>query len=101
MPGKIVEFVTLLEEGARKRHHHQSEKGKIIYYVVQLEVRIKGEWKQVIRYDCSHGFAHVDVYKSDGTKFMHAINLKNEDALTYADADINENWKRYLKDFLK
>ena len=41
-----------LGEGVRKRHYHRTEKGKVVDFVVQLEVEIEGEWKPVIRYDC-------------------------------------------------
>jgi hypothetical protein len=96
-----VDFVVVLDEGVRKRHHHQAEKGKVTYFVVQLEVIVQGTWKAVIRYDCSHGFSHVDKYDVKGQKTKTALNLAFESALTYADWDIKENWRKYRDEFLK
>jgi len=36
--GKIVDFVIIFDNGVRKRHHHETEKGKVKYFSVQLEV---------------------------------------------------------------
>ena len=32
---KTVDFVVILDNGVRKRHYHETEKGKVIYFVVQ------------------------------------------------------------------
>ncbi len=90
-----------LGEGARKRHYHKTEKGKIIYFAVQLEVELEGKWKPVIRYDCSHNFAHIDRYNNKGKKIKENINLPYEDSLTLADEDININWELYKEKFLR
>jgi hypothetical protein len=42
----------------------------------------------VIRYDTAHGFTQVDRYDFD-------------EALTFADSDINENWEKYKNRFLQ
>ncbi len=90
-----------LGEGVRKRHYHRTEKGKVIDFVVKLEVEIEGEWKPVIRYDCSHDFAHIDRYNINGKKKKEGICLPYEDSLTLADDDININWEIYKEKFLK
>jgi hypothetical protein len=54
-----------------------------------------------IRYDCSHGFAHVDKYDIKGKQTKRMLNLNFESALTYGDWDINENWLKYKQEFLK
>ncbi|MFQ5787507.1 MAG: hypothetical protein ACE5H1_05950 [Thermodesulfobacteriota bacterium] len=90
-----------LGEGVRKRHYHRTEKGKVIDFVVQLEVKLEGKWKPVIRYDCSHNFAHIDRYNIRGEKVKEDIYLTYEDSLTLADEDININWEYYKEKFLK
>lgn len=87
--------------GVRKRHYHRTEKGKVINFVVQLEVKIEEKWKPVIRYDCSHNFAHIDRYNINGEKIKEDIYLTYEDSLTLADEDININWEFYKEKFLK
>ena len=98
---KVVDFIVILDEGVRKRHYHETEKSNVTYFAVQLEVKVKGEWKVVIRYDCSHEFSHIDKYDIKGNKTKITLNLNFESALTYGDWDINENWLKYKEEFLK
>ena len=68
---------------------------------MQLELRIQGEWRVVIRYDCSHGFSHVDRYDIKGKKTKKTLDLTFDSALTFGDWDINENWRKYRNAFLR
>lgn len=36
----VVEYVIPLGENARKRHYHETDKGKVIGFAVQLEVLV-------------------------------------------------------------
>jgi hypothetical protein len=98
---RVVDFVVVFGEGVRKRHYHETEKGKVAYFAVQSEVNIGGEWKVVLRYDCSHRFSHVDKYDIKGNKKKITLDLSFESALTFGDWDINENWLKYKEEFLK
>ncbi|MEA3223491.1 MAG: hypothetical protein U9P49_10075 [Thermodesulfobacteriota bacterium] len=97
----ISEYVIPLGENARKRHYHETDKGKVIGFAVQLEVLVNDQWKVVIRYDSAHEFAHIDRYYLDGKKVKKELQLKLGEALTLADEDIKENWKIYQKAFLE
>lgn len=97
---KIVEYVIPLGKNARKRHYHESIKGKIGRFSIQLEIFVDNEWCVAIRYDTAHGFAHVDRYYFKGSKSKQEINLEFSEVLTLADEDIRENWKRYQKEYL-
>ncbi|MEP7168330.1 MAG: hypothetical protein ABI855_03080 [Bacteroidota bacterium] len=101
MAKKIVDFVIILQDRIRKRHYHETEKGKVIYYVVQLETKINNKWKPVIRYDCAHGFSHLDKYNLNGRQYKTNLDLSFENALKLADWDINENREKYINSFLK
>ena len=68
--------------------------------MVQLEVEVEGEWKPVVRYDCSHRFVHRDVYNLGGKQRKEELDLSYGEALTFADEDIDENWERYRSIFL-
>lgn len=94
-------YTRSLGEGVRKRHYHMTEKGKVVYFVVQLEVEVKGEWKPVIRYDCSHDFTHIDRYNLKEEKQKIELYLDYAEALTVADEDININWESYKERFLR
>lgn len=97
----MVEYVIPLGENARKRHYHEVERGKIRSFVVQLEVFVEQRWMPVIRYDCAHGFPHIDYISKKGEKKRENLNMNLEDALTLADEDIKENWTKYIDRFMK
>ena len=88
-------------ENARKRHSHKTDKGKVVDFVVQLEVRVDGTWMPVVRYDCAHDFAHVDRYNISGETLKEDLYLSYDECLTLADEDINFNWELYADRFLR
>lgn len=94
-------YTRALGEDVRKRHYHKAEKGKVIDFVVQLEAKIRGKWRPVIRYDCSHNFAHIDRYNIRGEKEREQLYLPYAEGLTLADEDLNINWEIYRERFLK
>jgi hypothetical protein len=95
------EYLILLDVDARKRHYHVAEAGRVIKFVIQLEINIGGVWKEVIRYDCAHDYTHKDCYNKSGECRKINLYLDYEDALTMADDDINENWEIYREKFLR
>ena len=97
----VTEYVIPLDEKSRKRHYHETDKGKVTVFTVQLEVFVGDKWQVVIRYDSAHGFAHIDQHYLDGRRVKKKLHLKLGEALTLADEDIKENWKAYQKAFLE
>jgi len=69
--------------------------------MVQLEVFVGGEWKPVIRYDCAHGYSHVDRYNLAGEAVKERLPLGFAEALTAAEDDIEQNWKAYRDRFFE
>ena len=92
-------YIIPYSRDARKRHYHKTERGRVVNFVVQLEVEVGAEWKEVVRYDCSHKFAHRDSYDLKGRQRKEAIDLSYEEVLTFADEDLDENWERYRSIF--
>ena len=100
MPEK--EYLIRLGDGTRKRHYHKTERGEVINFMVQLEVEVaKGGWKPVVRYDCSHDFAHRDRYNLRGEQEKDDLRLSYTEALNLADEDINKNWQVYKEKFFR
>jgi len=95
------EYLILFDINTRKRHYHVTEAGRIIKFVVQLEVKTGDKWKEIIRYDCAHYYTHKDCYNIKGQCRKINLYLDYEDALTLADDDINENWEIYREKFLR
>jgi hypothetical protein len=99
---KTKEFFTFYGPDCRKRHFHRRRGNKIVEFLVQLEILIKGKWYPVIRYDTSHKFAHCDILHWNGKSEKIAIpTLDFKNALTYADNDLSQNWNIYRERFLK
>lgn len=94
-------YIIPYSTNARKRHYHRTTRGRVTYFAVQLEVKNEGEWRQVVRYDCSHKFVHRDSYDLTGRQQKEAIDLDYEEALTFADEDLDENWEQYRSIFLR
>jgi hypothetical protein len=94
------EYIIPYSYDVRKRHYHKTSRGKVERFVVQLEINHDGKWKEVVRYDCAHGFAHRDSYDLVGRNKKEKLFLSFEDTLTIADDDIDDNWEFYKKEFL-
>lgn len=99
---KTRDFVAIYTPDCRKRHTHSHLKGKIISFRVQLEVYYKGRWYPVIRYDTAHGFAHRDYLRPDGKVEKTPLFTQDyNEALTFAEKDLNMNWESCRQRFLK
>jgi len=95
------EYLLILGNGVRKRHRHETEQGRVAAFMVQLEINHLGTWTPILRYDSAHGISHVDRYNLIGEQQKNWLNLTFEETLTFADVDINENWKNYKERFLR
>lgn len=95
------EYIIPYSEDVRKRHYHKTERGRVVKFMVQLEIRDEDKWREVVRYDCGHGYAHRGSYNLQGDRAKEKIHLGFEDALTLADDDIDENWEVYKQRFLE
>ena len=69
-------------------------------FTVQLEIRYGQSWREVVRYDCAHGFVHKDIFNLKRVNKKMDIALDYEEALTFADGDIDDNWEVYREKFL-
>ncbi len=77
-------------------------KGKVTDLVVQYESKIREKWYTIVRYDCSHGFFHRDLFNPKGKEAKQSIAIQNlRDALTYAEQDIKDRWEWYKEKFKK
>lgn len=94
-------YTRALGSDARKRHFHKTERGKVINFAVQLEVKVDDTWQPVIRYDCAHDFSHIDRYNIHGEQEKEALQLSYAESLTLADDDIGLNWETYKTRFLE
>lgn len=99
---KRAGFRVMLTSEDRYRHEHIRMKKEVLGFVVQYETRVAGQWLPVIRYDTRHGFAHRDLLDVKGNKRKTPMFTQDfSEALTFADYDIQSNWRIYKERFLK
>ncbi len=85
----------------RIRHYHRTERRRIVEFSLQLEVEIQGAWREVIRYDTAHGFAHIDRFTLTGKRRKESVYLEFAEALTRAERDLKQHWPAYRERFLR
>jgi hypothetical protein len=98
-----VEYVFLFSgSDTQLRHRHVQERGRILAFVVQLELWWQGGWHPIVRYDTAHGFTHRDLLHPDGRADKTPMGLADwNQALTTALEDLKTNWPWYRERFLK
>ncbi|MDO8141881.1 MAG: hypothetical protein Q6358_10320 [Candidatus Brocadiales bacterium] len=95
---KELRFTVMLspDQKDRLRVTAFKEKSKIIRFVTQYEAYIKGEWRNIVRYDTAHGFAHKDLIHPNGITYKQPLAFKDFNmALTFAIHDLKVSWKWY------
>ena len=95
-------FVLPYDVDCRIRHRHTRVKHRITEFVVQLEVFINSRWQAVVRYDTAHGFPHRDLLHPDGRTDKLPLPIQDfNEALTFAELDLETNWEMYKRRFLE
>ena len=86
----------------RLRFRIVTRKGKVIDFIVQLEVFAKHKWHPVVRYDYAHGFPHRDVLSPRGDEEKTPLLLATlEQCVQYAEQDLMDRSEWYVEQFLK
>jgi len=76
--------------------------GRVIEFVIQYETKVGERWFPVVRFDASHGFPHRDLLDAQGNVEKQRLSFRDyNEALAYAEADINLNWMRYKRRLIK
>lgn len=84
------------EGGDRIRVDAYKDRGAIVGFVVQYEAFIGSKWREIVRYDTHHGYAHKDIIHPNGSK--EKLPLSHQDynsAFTFAVNDIKSLWQWY------
>ena len=55
----------------------------------------------MIRYDSAHGQAHRHAYRAQKKFTRETLKLDLADALTFAEGDMKQNWRRYIEEYDK
>lgn len=96
-------FKAIGEEGDKRlRFKIGTKRGKVVKFLVQLEVLVHGVWRPVVRYDNAHGFAHRDVLDAGGN-LVEKKSLRLEtlaEVLEFAEQDLIDRVDWYVERFL-
>lgn len=97
-----VDFVNKYGSNDRHRRRHLADKGWILKFTVQFETKIGDHWYPVVRYDTAHGYVHRDLMHPGKYTEKTDVDVADFNAgLTFAEADVRKNWRRYKSAFLK
>ena len=95
------QYLIPVQPDTRIRHYHRTVAGEVVEFLVQLEIKVAGSWREALRYDTAHGFTHIDRYNQKGEARKEVLKLGYSEALTRAERDIKENWSIYRRRFLR
>jgi len=101
---KSKEFIKTIsiDGNDRLRIRIGTRKGQVINIMVQYEANIAGAWREIVRYDCAHGFLHRDVILPKGKMEKQPLSIANlSDALQYAEQDIKDRWQWYKERYIR
>ena len=95
---RTVEFRRLFDDQNAARVRFETERNRVLGFMVQLECLFGDEWHPVVRYDTAHGFAHRDILRPSGETEKSATPVRDyNEALTFAIQDLGANWEIYRR----
>ena len=95
---RTVEFRRLFDDQNAARVRFETERNRVLGFMVQLECLFGEEWHPVVRYDTAHGFAHRDILRPSGETEKSATPVRDyNEALTFAIQDLGANWGIYRR----
>ncbi len=79
-------------------------RGRVVTFMLQLEVLVDEGWLPVVRYDSAHGRAHIDYVDPEGVTYEkvwldHWEPFNN--AFTLADNELKTTWQVHRSRFVK
>ena len=77
------------------------EKRKVVDFKVMYNTIIDGKEHQVVRYDCSHGYAHKDILYKRPRRKKKMARLAYDKLFDLAKDDIIQNWEEYKRKYIK
>lgn len=95
---RTVEFRRLFDDQNAARVSFETERNRVLGFMVQLECLFGDDWHPVVRYDTAHGFAHRDLLHPSGETEKKITPVRDfNEALTFAIQDLTKNWETYRR----
>lgn len=105
------EFTATLEDRVRRRIGYSHTNGEVTRFVVQLEYKLDGDWREIVRFDhdpaseVAHDVTtegvHMDVYRDGEKERSEEVfpPMPADEALTFAEEHLAKHAERYIKRF--
>ena len=91
-------FIRVDLPGVIIRVRFQQDRGRIVWFVVQLEIILDEQWLPVTRYDTAHGFVHRDDIHPNGEQFKTPLIFPSyEDGMNFTIDDLRTNAAWYVE----
>ena len=91
-------FIGTKFPGVTIRVRFQQDRGRIVWFVVQLEIILDEKWSPVTRYDTAHGFIHRDDIHPNGEQFKTPMVFSSyEEGMSFAVNDLRTNTAWYIE----
>jgi hypothetical protein len=87
----------VLAVNARYRVRHETDRGKVLSDMVQLEVLEAQKWRPVRRSDSAHGQAHWHIFHRRKRAERNVLDVGFNEALTEAKEAIKNHWKEFAE----
>ena len=97
------EFQIWLAEAVQCVIAFVTNKGDVAGFVVRLRAQVAGNWYDIRRYDTAHGHPHIDVlnWRGETVEKIWLPYYNIDDALTFAQRDVQLNYQTYIQGFLR
>ncbi|MBN2517299.1 MAG: hypothetical protein JXB14_00480 [Candidatus Altiarchaeota archaeon] len=98
---KIAQKTEILSETDTIYREFKVERGVIMGFVVVQIAFIDGERHQIVRYDCSHGYAHKDCLYERKARKEELPDRPLDELYKMAKEEIRGNWKHWKSLYIK
>ena len=96
-----VEYLSKLYPNVSIRYKMDINRGKVIYFVIQLFYYENDKIYEISRYDSAHNVPHKHLlYKKPEEKILYEY-YSNEQVITIAEEDFTNNYENYIKEYKK
>lgn len=92
------DYIIKIDNTIRIFVYCETMKGKVIRFVVKLEILVGTDWIEIERYDNYHGYVHKDIHGKDQKKkqIIKYELVNNESGLNMAIEDFRKNYQLYI-----
>jgi hypothetical protein len=98
---KVIEKTDALDEHDFLHTKFIVDHGNIIGFAVIQIALIKGDKHQIVRYDCSHGYAHKDCSYEKAMRKEALPNRPLDELFNMAKEEIRLNWQNWKSEYLR